>query len=363
MLSRRRFLTDMPLAFAAGARCIPTPQPLGLRDVARCSPFLVGGQTTSAEILGDAPFASRFLEEFGIVTPGIELKWQTVHPAPGEYHFEHADRFMSWAIQNRLLVRGHNLVWPNYGTPKWVMQSVTKSNARALLEEHITTVTKRYIGKIHSWDVLNEGLNVWDKRSDLLALHPWVELLGPDYIDIAFHAAAAADPNARLIWNQNYIEADEAGDEANRQAMLVQLRRLKRNGVPIHGIGIESHVFAEKPLAIAPMERFVGEVRSLGLEVQITELDVIDTQLPSDPGLRDARVAEVYKRYLELMLRTAHPTLVTFWTFSDRRNWLDWAAKDNAKYARADGMPHRPGLLDMSLQKKPAYAAVRSVLS
>jgi len=363
MLDRRGFLINGSLALAGAAKCIPSRNPLGLRDRASCSPWLVGGEITYGEILSDEPLANRFVREFGIATPGIELKWQTVHRTPGEYKFDYADKFVNWAQQNRMLVRGHNLIWPNYGTPQWVMESATRSNARTLLEEHINTVVRRYAGKMHSWDVLNEGLNVWDKRADLLALRPWTELIGPEYFDIAFHTAANADPHARLIWNQNYIESDDAGDEQNREAMLVQLRRLKSAHVPIHGIGIESHLFAEKPLATSKMERFIGEVRSLGLEVQITELDIIDTQLPGEIGRRDQLVADAYKRYLELMIRVANPTVIAFWSFSDRRNWLDWAAKSNTKYMRADGAPHRPGLLDTDLHDKPAYGAVCDALS
>lgn len=350
------------MALVAAGKCVPIAKPMGLREVASCAPWLVGGQTIFPEVSSDAPFAAMFVREFAMATPGIELKWQTVHPAAGEFRFDYADRFMNWARDNRLAVRGHNLVWPNYGTPKWVTDSATRENARGLLEEHIGTVARRYAGRIHSWDVLNEALNVWDKRSDLLAVHPWVELLGPEYIDIAFHAAAAADPHARLIWNQNYLESDDAGDEQNRVAMLAQLRRLTKAGVPIHGIGIESHIFAEKPMATARMERFIGEVRSMGLEVQLTETDVIDTQLPGDVGRRDEMVADVYKRYLEMMLRIAKPTVVAFWTLGDRRNWLDWAAKSTPKYMRPDGAAHRPGLLDPDLREKPAYRAVRSIL-
>ena len=362
MLNRREFLLNASMALTA-AKCIPNQSPLGLKDRANCAPWLVGGEITYAEILSDAPLASRFVRDFGIATPGIELKWQTLHRAPGEYKFDYADKFMSWAQQNRMLVRGHNLVWPNYGTPQWVMDTATRSNATSILEEHINTVVRRYAGEIHSWDVLNEGLNVWDKRADLLALHPWAELIGPEYIDMAFHTAASADPHARLIWNQNYLESDDAGDQQNRDAMLVQLRRLKSAHVPIHGIGIESHLFADKPLATSNVERFIGEVRSLGLEVQITEFDIIDTQLPAAIERRDQLVADAYKRYLELMIPLANPTVIGFWSFSDRRNWLDWAAKSSPKYMRPDGAPHRPGLLDTDLHEKPAYVAVGEVLS
>ena len=363
MLDRRQFLLDGSLALAAAAKCVSIQNPIGLRERAHCAPWLVGTAMPYSWVAYDAPLGARVVREFGILTLMNELKWVSVHTAPGVYSFDTADKFMNWAQQNRLLVRGHNLAWPDYGTPKWVMDYATRSNARALLEEHVNTVVRRYAGRIHSWDVLNEALSVWDKRPDLLASHPWVDLIGPEYIDIAFHTAASADPHARLIWNQNYLESDDPVDQQNRDAMLAQLRRLKSAGVPIHGIGIESHLFAEKTMATSNMERFIGEVRSLGLEVQITELDVIDTQLPLDLERRDQMVADVYKRYLELMTRIANPTVIAFWCFTDKNNAWDWAAKTLPKYRRSDGAPHRPGLLDADMREKPAYYAVSAALS
>jgi endo-1,4-beta-xylanase len=307
--------------------------------------------------------AERVAREFSIITPGTELKWQTLQPAPGPYRFDYADKFVAWAHGQGLAVRGHNLVWPNYGTPEWVSASVTRENARSVLENHIQTVVRRYAGKIHSWDVLNEPLNVWDKRPDLLAAKPWAQLLGPEYIDLCFANAASADPKARLIWNQNYVESDDAGDEQNRQAVLSQLRRLKSNGVPIHGVGIESHLFIERPIATTQMRGFFDQVRSMGLEVQVTELDVIETSAPAEVAARDRQVADKYREYLEFVLKYAEPTVVSFWTFSDRHNWLDWAAKSSPKYRRTDGLPHRPGLIDENLRAKPAYNAVAAALT
>ena len=363
IMDRRQFLFDASLALAAAAKCAPIRNPVGLQDRAHCAPWLVGTEMPYSALAYAKPLVARVLSDFGILTFPNELKWDAVHTAPGVYNFDIPDKFMVWAQQNRLQVRGHNLAWPDYGTPKWVMDYATRSNARALLEEHIITVVRRYAGKIHSWDVLNEPLNVWDKRPDLLAAHPWVDLIGPEYIDIAFHTAASADPHARLICNQNYLESDDPGDQQNRDAMLVQLRRIKSAGVPIHGIGIESHLFAEKTMATSNMERFIGEVRSLGLEVQITELDVNDSQLPLNIERRDQMVADVYKRYLDLMTRIASPTVIAFWSYTDKNNWYDWAEKTLPRYGRPDGAPHRPGLLDADLREKPAYYAVSAALS
>lgn len=363
MLSRRGFIAASAYALCGWRGDALASGTEGLRSLRRRSKALIGGQTTIAEIKSDAALAGRIAREFELVTPGRELKWETLQPSPGDYRFEYADAIVEWAEKNRMRVRGHNLIWPNYGTPDWVKQSANRGNARSLLENHVRTVVQRYAGRIYAWDVLNEPLNVWDKRVDSLAAKPWADLLGQEYMDAAFHVAASTDPHARLIWNQNYLESTDAGDEENRQAMLAHLRRMKRNGTPIHGIGIESHLFAEKPLAKQRLERFLGEVRGLGLEVHLTEVDVIDTQLPADVAKRDTLVAGVYRDYLDFMLRVAEPSVISFWSFSDRRNWLDWIAPTVGKYMRADHLPHRPGLVDANLNNKPAYWAVQQILS
>jgi endo-1,4-beta-xylanase len=311
----------------------------------------------------DSEFIRCLVRECNAVTPEGELKWASLCRSSSTYDFSQADAFVSWGESQKLKIRGHNILWPNYGTPTWLRGQLTASNARSTLETHVRTVASRYAGRLYSWDVLNEAMNFWDKRPDGLASYPWAEYLGQEYIDLAFHTAAEADPKARLLWNEHYLESDDSGDQKDRDLLLMHLRRLRKSNVPIHGIGIQSHLFADKPIATTRMQQFLGEVRSLGYEVQLTEIDVIDTSLPGDPAKRDAACADTLRRYLDVVLPLAQPTMISFWTLSDRYNWLDWAAATQTKYRRVDGLKHRPGLLDSNLQPKPAYEAVAAAIA
>ena len=361
--TRRRFLGRSVLAAAAVGSPLWAETGKALREIAAGGPWLIGGVTSGGVIAKDPEFAARLVRECNAITPEAELKWASLCPHSEVYDFTRADSFIAWAQSQKLTIRGHNLLWPNYGTPEWVRGKISAGNARAMLENHIRTVAGRYAGKLYSWDVLNEALNVWDKRPDGLAKYPWAQYLGQEYVDLAFHVASVSDPAARLIWNEHYLESDDHGDQVDRDLFLGHLRRLRKSNVPIHGIGIQSHLFADKPIATERMQRFLGEVRSLGYEVQLSEIDVDDTSLPADPARRDAACADVLRRYLDVVLPLAQPTVLSFWTLSDRYNWLDWAGETQPKYHRADGTKHRPGLLDSNLRAKPEYVVVAAALA
>lgn len=360
--TRRHFVRNGALAVAAAGCPTWAQTHRALRELASGGSCLIGAAAGLAAVQQDAAFERLLIRECDAVTPESELKWSSLCRKTSEYDFTRADTYVSWAESQRLKVRGHNLVWPGGGTPEWLRGELTADNARTLLEKHVQTVAGRYAGRLYAWDVLNEALNVWDKRADGLAAYPWAQLLGEEFIDMAFHAAALADPHARLIWNEHYLEADDEGDQIDREILLRHLRRLRKANVPIHGIGIQSHLFADKPLATERMRRFLVEVRSLGYDVHLTEIDVIDTSLPSDPRLRDAACADVLRRYLDVVLPAAQPSVICFWTLCDRRNWLDWVSASQSKYRRPDGEMHRPGLFDRDLRAKPEYDIVASAL-
>jgi endo-1,4-beta-xylanase len=362
-VNRRVFLQQ--LAVAAGGTVLPAAaaESPNLQNLIRPCGKLFGFQANYGN-LHNPEFASYLLRDSGIFTPGNELKWTGLHKSPDHFDFGAADWMVDWGLSHHLKIHGHNLCWQDYGAPDWLLSEVNPGNARQVLENHISTVAGRYAGKIHSWDVVNEVLMPQDRRSDLMGRHPWVDALGPEYIAIAFEAAAAADPKAILVWNEGALEHDNDLDVESRAALLKLLTMFKKRGVPIHALGLESHLHGELPLSTANLARFISEVRSLGIEIYITELDVDDTRLPADQKIRDGIVADYYKRYLDFMFRVADPGVIILWTLSDGANFLDWSAKTKpALYRRPDGLPHRPGILDSEFKEKPAYTAVQQAFS
>jgi endo-1,4-beta-xylanase len=312
--------------------------------------------------LQDPGWAAAVTTNFQMLTPGNELKWARVHPTPDTYDFSDADWMVAFAERNRMLIHGHNLCWNADATnPAWLSSTLTKQNAGQYLTQHIATVMGRYKGRIDSWDIVNEPVVPWSKRPDGLYPGIWLNLLGAEYIDIAFHAAAAADPAALRVLNIYYVEQGTTdGDKARRDNLLL-LQQCKRRGVPIQAVGIESHLDASAPAGGPALNQFLSEIRALGFQVLITELDVNDTRVPGEVQARDLAVAKCYSDYVLNVVPAGHVERLIFWTVSDKGNWMNSLHSPN--FQRPDGSSHRPGLLDSGLMEKPAFGAVAEAIT
>jgi endo-1,4-beta-xylanase len=316
-----------------------TSQAPTLKARAQRSGKLVAMFSGQHELKIDTIAARTIATEFDMIAIGNDLKMNRIHPTPDTYDFSYGDWDLDWSERNGLLFRGHTLVWHN-ALPTWFRSYVNKENAQRVMTDHISTVVKHYARKIYSWDIVNEPIHN-DGRADGLRVKPWLELAGPDYIEIAFRAAAAADPRAKLFLNECYVEHDLPVHAQRREALLQLAANLKKNNVPVTGIGIQGHIKADVPLATASMRSFLTSLQDLGLEIMITELDVDDTGIPG-PQIDEA-VARKYAEYLDLV--GPFVSVITFEQLADDVNLPK----------RPDGLMHRPNLFDPSYQKKPAY--------
>jgi endo-1,4-beta-xylanase len=204
---------------------------------------------------------------------------------------------------------------------------------------------------MHSWDVVNEAIFLKDGRFDGLRNTPWLKFLGPDYIDIAFHAAAKADPQALLVYNDYGLESESSQAEAKRTAVLKLLERLKSKGTPVHAFGTQAH-FGRPGFKQTTLSTFLHNVADLGLKIMITEMDVADESMPTDVNVRDRIVAGVYEDYLSAVLDEPGVIAVLTWGLSDRYTW------HSTYKPRKDGTPVRPLPLDTELRRKLAWNAI-----
>jgi endo-1,4-beta-xylanase len=331
-----------------------------LRDRAAAKGLLYGAAIGFHTLSSDPAFAESFAKECAILVPENELKWQTLRPSPDRFDFSQADALEEFARSHNMLFRGHPLVWgQDFGPfgPEWLRQTVNRKNAEQLLTDHIKTVAGHYAGKMHSWDVVNEVIDPSHGRADGLAKTPWLEFLGPEYIDLAFRTAAEADPQALLVLNDAGFEYDTKDDERRRSARRVSalklLERLKSRGTPVQALGIQAHLEGiTTPFNPRRLRTFLRNVADLGLKILITELDVIDQKLPRDITVRDRMVAKVYEDYLSLVLDEPAVIGVLTWGLSDR---YTWHSKFNS---REDKAPVRPLLLDEQRKRKLAWNAI-----
>lgn len=327
--------------------------PRSLKGVGATHHLLTGCAVNATALRNDKAYADLVAGQSSILVAENAMKWPALHPARESYTFDQADEIIAFAESRRIKVRGHNLCW-HRSIPSWVTQ-LGAGQGRAALTEHIERVAGRYVGRMHSWDVVNEAIEVKDGRPDGLRLSPWLGLAGPDYIEAAFNAARAADPQALLCYNEYGLEAESEDGRRKRQAVLMLLRRLKTRGVPVDAVGIQSHMTAGNATAFGPgLMAFLRELRAMDLQVFLSELDVNDRQVASDAGARDAAVAETYGRYLDMVLAEPAVTAMLTWGITDKFSWL------NEEDSRPDGLTERALPFDADYRPKAAFAAIRS---
>lgn len=337
------------------ARALPTGR--SLRQLADEKGLLFGSCLALKYCVQAPQYQELFLAQCGIATPEVHMKWDSLSSRPAVYDFGQADSFVKFCAAHHLEVRGHTLVW-HQAIPAWVTQQLNAANGRAMMTCHIQTVAEHFAGKLYSWDVVNEVLDPGSQRPDGLRDSPWLRSCGAEYLDLAFRTAAVTDPKALLVWNETYLEVSNGFGQAKRAAMLAQLDRMLDKGVPIQGIGIESHLRAEQAAVLgdACYEAFLGELAKRGMKIFITELDVQDVSLPADCAARDQAVATIYSKFLTATLRQPAVRGVVTWGLADRFSWI-------ADYRpRPDGLPVRPLPFDANYQPKAAYYAIAQSL-
>ncbi|HTW47313.1 MAG TPA: endo-1,4-beta-xylanase [Acidobacteriaceae bacterium] len=353
------------LGWAEGAAQKPdaaTPAPVdvsgpnSLRAHAEVHGLLVGCAVAPERLDNEAQYAGAVAAQANLLVAENAMKWKALRPAPNKFDFRGADAILAFAAAHGQKVRGHNLCW-HAALPAWFESTVTKDNARQILTEHIKAVAGRYAGKLHSWDVVNEAIDPKSGLPDDMRKSPWLELVGPDYIDVAFRAARQADSEALLTYNDYGIETDSPEETAKREAVLALVRGMQKRDVPIDAVGVQSHLKAENPLPGKGLREFVRELRSMDLQVFVTELDVNEKKLEGSEAERDAAIARIYKDYVTMMVAEPNVTAVLTWGITDRYTWLN-----GPKVARPDGKPQRCLPFNADYQPAPAFFALRDAL-
>ncbi len=328
-----------------------------LRAHARKKGLLSGSAVHVDKISTDPEYARVLSEQCDILVPHIELKWVGLRPARDQFNFAPGDALLAFADRNHIHVRGHTLCW-HESVPDWIKLPENAKDTRQLFVEHIRTVCKHFAGRMHSWDVVNEAILPKDGRADGLRKSFWFEQMGPEYIDLAFHTARAADPHALLTYNDYGVEYDNEDDGARRKQILALLRGMKQRGVPLDAFGIQSHIKAAQPYTIGKgLSEFMESVQQMGLQIYLTELDVNEDDIKTDDvAQRDAEIAKTYRQFLDVALANPAVKLVLTWDFSDRFTWLNNGPTHQRKQPNR---PQRSLPFDRDYRPKEAFFAIR----
>jgi len=301
-------------------------------------------------------------ENFSIVTPENCMKPGPVHPSENTWRFERPDALAAWCADNNLAIHGHTLVW-HAQTNDWFFRDGDKAAVTQRMKDHISTLVGRYKGKIRSWDVVNEAINdggnAQTAQTENLRNSAWLQAMGPEFLTLAFKFAHEADPDARLYYNDYGIEAGP-----KHASSMVLLKRLIKDGAPIHGVGIQGH-WSTTNIPYDALDKAISDYASLGLKVSITELDVTIRGASggqfgprfgggrfgggAPPTPQDLKAqADAYARLFSICIKHKDEMeRVTFWGLSDRRTWR---------------FGQHPLIFDSNNQRKPAYAAIVDAL-
>jgi len=310
-----------------------------LNDHAAAHGKFIGNAVDNYE-LADSAYPPVIASEFGQLTPANAMKWDATEPNRGQFNYARGDEIVNLARQNGQTVRGHTLVWHNQ-TPSWV-QNLSAAELRTALVNHITNVVGHYEGQLYAWDVVNEALN----EDGTLRNSFWLQKLGEGYIADAFRAARAADPDVKLYIND--YNTDGTGAKSDGMYRLVQ--SLQAAGVPIDGVGFQSHLAVQYGFP-TNMRQNLQRFADLGLDVAITELDV-RMQLPTSSAKLTTQ-ANYFRDVTLACLAVARCVGVTMWGYTDKYSWVP------------DTFPGEGAALvaDANFQRKPAYTAMHDALA
>jgi len=345
-------------AVAEALRPVPQQDIPRLRDVLAGS-LLVGTAVSPDQVNPADPHFRLLTRHFGAIVPGNAMKPEALQPQEGRFTFGQADLLADYADRTGTKLRGHTLVW-HQQTPSWFFtdpkdpkRPASKELLLSRLNTHIAEVVGHYRGQVSTWDVVNEvvsdrsGLRTGDEGS------LWYAIAGADYIDAAFRAARAADPDAELAINDYNLESSVA----KRDALYELVKGMKARGVPVDVVGLQGHISIYGP-SVDQFRQAIRKFATLGVKVQVTELDLSIYSGASEPAkqpsadilaLQARRYAELFTMFRE-EARAGRLELVMLWGSADDDTWLD--------NFPVPGRLDAPLLFDRQLQAKPAFWAV-----
>ncbi|HEX2733584.1 MAG TPA: endo-1,4-beta-xylanase [Polyangiaceae bacterium] len=310
-----------------------------LKAAALAAGRLLGTAVDETALTNDPQYRATLAAEFDYVTPENATKWGPLEPTASNYDWTHADAIVQFARDNQMAVKGHTFLWYQQN-PSWVSTSLSASELQSAIKSHIQTTMTHYQGLVRAWDVVNEAVDTETESG--YKDNIFFETLGPDYIADAFRWAREADPDALLFYNEIGIE--RVGEKSDFAYQM--LSDLLAQGVPIDGIGFQSHVSTHRYPSDTDLRANLARFAALGLRVNISEADVRDTVMPGSAEARALAQRIAYQQITAACVLEPACEGITLWGFTDEYTWLQQEGDFN------------PLVFTRDYQNKPAYQGV-----
>lgn len=331
--------------------------------------FYIGTALNLNQIQGrDTASLKIVKDQFAAIVAENCMKSMYMQPKEGEFFFDDADKFVELGEQNQLFVTGHCLIWHSQA-PSWFFtddkgKDVSPEVLKERMKNHITTIVNRYKGRIKGWDVVNEAIldNGEFRKSK------FYEILGEEFIPLAFQYAHEADPDAELYYNDYNEWLNE-----KRDAIVDLVKTLKEKGIRIDGVGMQGHVGLDSP-TLADYKAAIDAYTALGVKVMITEFEL--SALPSPRFNVGANISdtEAYRKEMNPYVEALPDSVSDVWSkrmleyftlFLDNSDKVSrvtmWGVTDGDSWKNNFPMRGRtdyPLLFDRNYKAKPVVQSI-----
>lgn len=297
------------------------PLEAAVRPVTRRGPKArtFGTAVTPAQLL--SPATERVLAgHCQFLVPEYHSQWSAIEWRRGDPWYGDLDAIVNFAKAHDMTARGHSLIWEQM-TPDWA-RAAMPVEGWSVVRRHFSEMLTRYDrATLPEWIVVNECIDTED-GDDGFRRTSFQRAFGNSYVRRAFEEARALAPGAKLFLNDYSIEYDNPVDARRRRALLLLVEDLRHHGL-IDGVGIQAHLELGKgKLAAAALDRMMSQFRAMGLEIAITELDVLEDDRSADMATRDRRVAEATGEFLAVVGVQPAVTSLATWGLYDQQSWL-----------------------------------------
>lgn len=365
---RTNFLVALSALFVTMSPTLMNAQQRTLKD-AFAGKFYIGTALNIGQITEkDQKAVEVIRNNFNAIVAENCMKSEQIQPQEGVFDFSMADKFVAFGEKNKMHITGHTLIWHSQ-TPRWFFKDaqgndVSREVLIERMKKHIHTVVGRYKGRIKGWDVVNE---VIDDKDGSLRKSKFYQIIGEDFIKLAFQFAHEADPNAELYYNDYSLT-----NPAKRRGAVAMVKKLKEQGVKIDAVGEQCHIGLDTP-TLEEYEQTIKDFAALGVKVMITEMDIsvlpMDWSIGADVSaqIQYKNKSDLYVKGLPASVNTAFEkryldffklflkyddviTRVTLWGVNDAQSWKNgWPIPGRTDY---------PLLFDRKYQAKPVVKKI-----